>query len=141
MSADKPYSVGYKKPPRNTRFRKGQSGNPQGRPKGAFRFAGILQRALNEPVAVVEQGERRSISKLEAVVKQLVNKAAGGDLRAVTLVTQLIEQVQSSPEEHRAPEGLHPDDQQVLRDLFQRMKQQTLTEMAAHGQAKDSDES
>ena len=29
------YKVGYKKPPLHTRFQKGQSGNPRGRPKGS----------------------------------------------------------------------------------------------------------
>lgn len=30
---DKPYEVGYRKPPKHGRFQKGQSGNPRGRPK------------------------------------------------------------------------------------------------------------
>ena len=44
------YAVGYGKPPRQTRFRKGQSGNPRGRSPGAKNLKTLLNDALNEPV-------------------------------------------------------------------------------------------
>ena len=50
------YEVGYSKPPRHTRFVKGQSGNPRGRPPGAKNFATLLSEALNETVIVTENG-------------------------------------------------------------------------------------
>jgi hypothetical protein len=43
------YEVGYGKPPRDTRFPKGQSGNPRGRPSGAKNLKTLLSEALNEP--------------------------------------------------------------------------------------------
>jgi len=55
------YKVGYKKPPLHTRFRKGQSGNPRGRPRGSKNFSTLLADALNEPVVVTEDGRRRKI--------------------------------------------------------------------------------
>src|SRR6516164_11142205 len=57
------YEVGYRKPPRHTRFNKGQSGNPKGRPGGAKNLSTLLSEALNEPVIVAENGGRRTISK------------------------------------------------------------------------------
>jgi hypothetical protein len=74
--------VGYRRPPVGTRFRAGQSGNPRGRPKGARNLSTVVAAALSERVAVNENGRRRRITKLEAAVKQLVNRAASGEARA-----------------------------------------------------------
>ena len=83
------YQIGYGKPPRHTRFKKGQSGNPKGRPKRPDSFAQLARRTFNERIAIRENGERRTISKLEAVLKQLVNKAATGDARATREIIKL----------------------------------------------------
>lgn len=63
--------IGYKKPPSKSRFRKGMSGNPRGRPKGSKNLATLMKRALSEKVAVHENGRRRMISKAELISKQL----------------------------------------------------------------------
>jgi len=63
------YEVGYGKPPRHTRFKKGQSGNPRGRPCGSKNLSSLLSEALNEPVIVAENGRRRKISKRQAIIK------------------------------------------------------------------------
>ena len=75
------YEVGYAKPPRHTRFQKGRSGNPRGRPGGAKNLASLLNEALNEPVIVGENGRRRKIPKRQAIIKQLVNQSAQADWR------------------------------------------------------------
>ena len=63
------YKVGPGRPPLHTRFRKGQSGNPGGRSKKKLHV--LLADALNEEVSVTIDGERRQITKREAVVHQL----------------------------------------------------------------------
>lgn len=78
--------VGYKKPPKATQFRSGQSGNPKGRPKGAKNFGTVIEKELNMRVEVTENGRRRKISKREAVAKQLVNKAASGDTKSIPIL-------------------------------------------------------
>ncbi len=57
MSGD--YDVGYGKPPQHTRFRKGQSGNPTGRPKGARNLKTELLEELQEQILVREGGPGR----------------------------------------------------------------------------------
>jgi hypothetical protein len=88
MSLDKKsnYQVGYAKPPRKTRFEKGKSGNPAGRVKGSKNVSKLLLQALGEPVVVTENGERKRITKGEAMIKQLVNKGASGDARSIQLL-------------------------------------------------------
>jgi len=83
---DGDYEVGYGKPPRHTRFAKGQSGNPRGRPPGAKSFTTLLDEALNERVLVAENGGRRKVSKRHAIVTQLVNRAATADFRAMKML-------------------------------------------------------
>ena len=85
---DKPvrsYAVGYGKPPAHTRFKKGQSGNPAGRRKGSKNFSTVLLEALQETVVIQQDGKTKKISKQQAAVKQVVHKAASGDLRAFSL--------------------------------------------------------
>jgi hypothetical protein len=84
------YAVGYKKPPQRTRFRRGESGNPNGRPKGSKNLATLLEKELRQRVVVNENGRRRSITKQEAMVKHLVNKALSGDRRLIQLMLEEI---------------------------------------------------
>lgn len=81
--------VGHGRPPKHSRFKKGASGNPKGRPKGKRNLATVLQATLKERVVVNENGVRRTVTKLDAAVKQLVNKSAEGDLPALRLLAAL----------------------------------------------------
>jgi len=82
--------LGYGNPPKHTRFKKGQSGNPQGRPKGTLNMATVLERTLREKLVINENGKRKTITKLEAAVGQLTDKAASGDLKALQLLATLV---------------------------------------------------
>jgi len=84
------YEVGYQKPPKATRFAKGQSGNPSGRPKGKKNWATALHEALEEKVTIVENGQKRQVTKLDAAMKQLINSAATGDKPSMRLLMQLV---------------------------------------------------
>jgi Family of unknown function (DUF5681) len=75
------HSVGYGRPPQHTQFRKGQSGNPKGRRRGSKNLATVLLDSAHEPVTVNEGGRRKSITKLEAMSKQLANKAVSMPLQ------------------------------------------------------------
>ena len=93
--------IGYRNPPEKSRFKAGQSGNPHGRPKGAVNLATVLERTLQEPMIIVENGKRKTVTKLEAAIKQVVNQAASGKLKAVQLMATLVR----SAEERGIPSG------------------------------------
>ena len=89
------YQVGYGKPPRHTRFKRGQSGNPRGRPREA---KNLLTEALNERVIVAENEGRRKITKREAIITQLVNRSAKADLRAIKILLDIIQDIERRTE-------------------------------------------
>ncbi len=78
--------VGYRRPPKHTRWKKGQSGNPRGRPKGATSLLEAVLAELSESIQITEGGRVRRITKLQALIKALTNGAIKGDSRAASLV-------------------------------------------------------
>ena len=100
MPADQQHAdeVGYGKPPRHTRFQKGRSGNPRGRPRGSKNLSTLLNEALNERVLVAENRGRRKIAKQQAMITQLVNKAAQGDWRAIKILLEIVQAIESRTE-------------------------------------------
>src|SRR4051812_27104239 len=61
-------AVGYCRPPLQSRFQRGQSGNPKGRRKNSRNFKTLIQQALTGLISIREGDKRRSITKLEGVV-------------------------------------------------------------------------
>ena len=113
--------VGDCRPPRDTRFRPGQSGNPRGRPKRPRTLAARVRRALDEEVEAKENGETRRITKLEAAVKQLMNRAASGEARATRDAIALAaadENRAARPEAPRRPTR----DAVVIAELLRRIR-------------------
>ncbi|SPJ25041.1 DUF5681 domain-containing protein [Palleronia abyssalis] len=91
MSDEGSYEVGFGKPPKATRFRKGRSGNPRGRPRGARGVKVLLDEALSRKITVTEGGRTARVSKSEALLVSLINKAIKGDIRAAAQVLRLME--------------------------------------------------
>jgi hypothetical protein len=87
----KDYEVGYARPPKSGQFKKGQSGNSKGRRKGSKLFVEIVMDALNEKVAINENGSRKMITKQVALAKQVANKGATGDLKSIKLLFEILE--------------------------------------------------
>jgi hypothetical protein len=86
MSETENGQVGYKRPPRHTRFQPGQSGNPSGKPKGLRSIANELRDILAEEVASPGGNGTTRITKQRALASALVTAAIGGDLRATAIV-------------------------------------------------------
>ena len=87
----KDVGVGYGRPPQATQFKKGQSGNPLGRPRKPRGQATIAARVLGEVQRLVGQprGARTRYTSLELVTMSLKKMAASGHLQAATLYTRL----------------------------------------------------
>jgi hypothetical protein len=117
------YEVGFGKPPAARRFQRGQSGNPKGRPKGTRNAGTVIMRALEAKVVMNESGRRREVTKFEAAVTQVANKAAGGDLRALNLITALMRSAEESVQQEAATTTRLQDvDQRVLQNLMKRLE-------------------
>ena len=86
------YDVGYGKPPKATQFKKGQSGNPNGRPTGSKNTASVLAEALNTRVTVRDGDTIRSMSCHEAMIQNIMLQAMKGDHKFVQLVIKLMDQ-------------------------------------------------
>ena len=126
---EREYAANYRKPPLHTRFKKGQSGNPRGRPKKDL--PALLVAALNEPVFVTIDGERRQITKREAIITQLVNESAGANLRATKMLIDMMKDVEKRtgaeppPEPHR----FAPADEEVIKNVVERIRGGLLREI------------
>lgn len=120
---DDAYEVGYRKPPSGTRFAKGQSGNPKGRPKGSLNLATIMNKVGRKRIKVKVNGCTKTMTTLEAVVTQESNKALSGDGRAAKDYLNL-HRVCEDPEQTTLPPAV-PDerDKMVIESIIRRIRQ------------------
>ena len=102
--------VGYKRPPAHTRFRPGQSGNPSGRPRRRPDFQAALLAELAETMPDADRA--RGSTKLEALVKTLVDSAIAGNARAQSILCSVLTRLGDPDEAESKP--LTPDDQALL---------------------------
>jgi hypothetical protein len=120
---ERDYEVGYGKPPRHTRFDPGRSGNPRGRPRGKKNLSTLLSDALDEPVIVVENGRRRTITKRGAIIKQLVNRSAQADLKATQILLGMLRDIECRADPGSAETaGFTEADQQIIQRIQARLQ-------------------
>jgi hypothetical protein len=116
------YEVGYGKPPSESRFKAGVSGNPKGRPKGSRNMATLFIQIMQEPIMVTENGRSRKMTRIEAVFRQMVNKAHSGDQRAMREIVQLQRVFEAAePSEETSPVSLERD-KAVFQNFLERMR-------------------
>lgn len=93
MKKRRDYKVGYGKPSATSRFKKGKSGNPKGRPKGSRNFASDLKVVLNTKVKVTEDGEQKTVTSQLAIMMQLRAQALNGNPKAMDKIITLAKEL------------------------------------------------
>ena len=108
------YDVGYGKPPKKHQFPKGQSGNPNGRPKGTKNFKTDLKEELSEKILISEGGKTQHISKQRAIIKRIFEKALKGDTKASEMIVRWLAQYLGIDDTTEETKQISPDDQTIL---------------------------
>jgi hypothetical protein len=93
--------VGYRRPPGKTRFTKGRSGNPAGRPRGRRREA-PHEAVLGRMVIIREDGIERQVTAAEAFLLQQAKRGMEGDSAAARASLDTLEVAR----ERYSPSGL-----------------------------------
>ena len=114
-------SVGYKKPPKHTQFQPGQSGNPNGRPKGTKNLSTDLDEELNQKILVTEGGQQREVTKQRAMIKTLFAKAMQGNTQAAKALITLIIGLEQTRSDKHLPDQLSVEDQSILDAFIERI--------------------
>jgi hypothetical protein len=81
-----------------------------------------LAAALNEKVAVTENGKRRQVTKREAVIAQLVDKSASAELRATKMLIEMLREIERKTDPAPAEKTLAPSDKEVVQQLIARLR-------------------
>ncbi len=118
MMAD---NVGPGKPPHHTRFRKGQSGNPRGRPKGSKSFTAVLGREMRKRVTITENGKTRRVTAQEVIARRLAHDGMKGGIRAIELLTRLVGAAEADLARTGAKAAMPLPDKETLRRIKSRL--------------------
>lgn len=124
MADDQEPKIGFRSPPPSRRFGEpGGNARGRGRQKGSRNVSTILEEVLSARITVKDGGKRpRKISKLDAGLTQLANRAATGDLRAIQMVLALAQGMESKRDgEANAEVALTNADRRVLDLLMERV--------------------
>jgi len=108
------YEVGYGKPPKASRFKPGQSGNPKGRRKGSRNMRDIAREQLDQKHRVTVDGKVRVLTNREITVIAQVNKARKGDPKAFRELMALDEGLQQETASQAARVDLSAEERSIL---------------------------
>lgn len=115
---------GFGRPPNSGRFRRGQSGNPKGRPKGSRNLKTDLANMMKKRVAIRQDGEVRFVSRQQVVLLRLYEAAAKGDGKANAQLLNMIVKLESKEPADTGSTMLSENDHQIIEDFFRRRSTQ-----------------
>ena len=120
-NSSKGYAVGYGKPSKNAQFKPGQTGNPGGRPKGSRNANTVLRNFVLEEITITENGSKRRLTKLELIVKRLVDRGIDGDLRAIAMLLAMLDGPQGITDPQSSADR-DQEDKKVVQAAIARMR-------------------
>lgn len=112
------YAVGYRRPPKATQFKAGESGNPKGRRKGSRPVGAVLQDIIQQKVSVTEGDKTRRIPALEVIIRRLANDAMRSDPRAIKLLLSLVDRYGDSPATKVELRDMLAEDEAILTEYL-----------------------
>ena len=118
---DEDDTVGYAKPPKHSRFRPGQSGNPKGKKKGTRSFSTEVRATLGMPVILTDSDRPRTVTTSTAALMRLREKALKGDSRSLDRLIELSRQY--GDEAAAAAQQITDEDAAILADYEARILQ------------------
>lgn len=110
--------VGFARPPREHRFKAGQSGNPKGRPKGSKNESTLLREILQRTIETRAGGRSRKISILEGILRRVVEDSLRGNIKSAAFVLNRYAAMVSGDLQ---PADMSDDDREILEAFAQRL--------------------
>lgn len=138
MTDQNDYEIGYGKPPEQSRWKKGQSGNPRGRPKASRGLKADLHAELVSRMEIQMNGKRISGTKQQLMLKTLTARAAAGDVRAIKALIDLVMQVFGPEDRGGDAKRLSAQDQQILNELLGRRSETVPSDAPVHENGRNS---
>ena len=122
--AEHDYEVGYGRPPKATRFKPGQSGNPKGRKRKPKSVQAQMQTVLSKKIDITEGGQTKRLTLQEVMLRNIANKAVKGDLRAASFVLGLINSEAAAQSDTIDESKLSAEDQALFEQMMAELTSQ-----------------
>jgi hypothetical protein len=129
---------GYKNPPSEHQFKKGQSGNPNGRPRKnkatpLLDLAELLAIELSQPLTVQENGQPVTITKAQALVKQMVTQAINGKPSQQRTILAIQSTQRGDEDDDLTLEEQRQQDEDLVAELLSMARALDPSEGSTHG--------
>lgn len=111
---------GYKRPPPRSRFKAGQSGNSKGRPKGGRNLKTDLSALMKKRVKIREDGELHQVSRQEAMLLSLFEKAVRGNVKASGQIFTMLMKMDARDPAPRESTAVTDNDRAIVEDFLRR---------------------
>lgn len=119
------YEVGYGKPPKHAQFKKGQSGNPKGRPKGHRNVRTEIVAMLDAEVRIKIDGQYQVVPTYVAALMRLREKALRGDRHALDLLLRYAQERDDYQEAADQTKTTDPIDTEIIKRALDRLARES----------------